>query len=99
MARAKAVALEHPTAGIEQIMHVASEGVTGTVKATVKGTWKCLYGTFYYTSFGVSYLTLSLFHLFLIGHNPIGEGIKDGAMAAGDALVGEKTKGGKRTRK
>ena len=98
---AKAVAVEQPLAGVKRAMDATAEAISSAaegageatasvVKATAKGTSKVLYGTFYYTSFGVSFVLLTAFSLLLIGNNPIGRGIQDGAAAAA------KVRGGKR---
>ncbi len=92
MARAKAAALEDPFDGVKRTVSVASDAVTSTVQATVKATSKGLYGAFYYTSFGVTSVLLSVFRVLLIGDNPIGSGIKDGALAAGGAGRRKRTK-------
>jgi len=89
MAKAKVA----PSGGLEEAIGATSDIVSNTVKGTVNVASKSVYGTFYYTSFGVAYLMLAAFSVFTIGENPIGRGIKDGVLAAGKAI------GGKRKRK
>ena len=86
MARARAAAIEHPAAGVQSALSATADGVSGAVKTTARVTSKGIYGTFYYTSFGVAYVTLAVFSVLLIGKNPIGRGIRDGAVAAGKVL-------------
>ena len=93
MARAHAAVLEQPFAGVKQAMGATAEAISEGAQTTARVTSKAVYGTFYYTSFGVTYVLLTAFSVLLIGNNPLGRGIRDGAVAAG------KVKGGKRTRK
>ena len=90
MARARAAVIEHRAAGGEGVLRATADAVSGAVKTTVNATARAIYGTCYYTSFGASYVTLAVFRLLLIGDNPIGHGIQDGAVAAGKVLNGTK---------
>jgi hypothetical protein len=103
---AKAVAVSDPLAGVKQAMEATAEAVSsaaqGTgraassaVKTTARVTSKGIYGTFYYTSFGVTFVLLTAFKVLLIGNNPIGRGIQDGAIAAGRVTSRKRSKGRK----
>ena len=92
MARARAAAIEHPAAGAQRVLSGTADAVSAAVKATARATVSGLYGTFYYTSFGTAYVTLAVFRVLLIGNNPIGRGIKDGAVAAGKVLNNKRTR-------
>lgn len=94
MAKAKAVALEEPMAGVTKALDEASDtikkgvkkskkAVSNAIKATTKGTSKGIYSGFYYASFGITYAVLTVFSI--VVDNPIGRGIKDGATAASKA--------------
>lgn len=91
MAKAKAVAIEEPMAGVKKAMDATAEAVkkaakggqkavSGVVSATAKGVSMGLYYPFYATSFGVTFVLLTAFSL--VAHNPIGNGIRDGVAAA-----------------
>lgn len=91
MARAKAVAVEEPMAGVKKAMDATGEAVkraakgsskaiTSVISATAKGTAKGIHGVFYYASFGVTWTLLTT--LGILVDNPVGNGIKDGAVAA-----------------
>ena len=65
-----------------------SDAVIKAARATVKGSSKGVYSGFYYLSFGLTYTALSA--LMLVGHNPISDGIKDGAVNAAKKTINKK---------
>lgn len=101
MAKAKAVAVEEPMCGVKKAMDATADAiakaaksgqkaVSGVVSATAKGVSMGLYYPFYAISFGTTFVLLTAFSL--VAHNPIGNGIKDGAVAAAKTKRKKKSK-------
>lgn len=98
-AKARALEMETPACAVTRAMDATADAVVNATKsgshaivtaarATVKGTSKGIYSGFYYLSFGLTYTMLSA--LMLVGHNPISDGIKDGATDAAQKTLKSK---------